>query len=163
MSIAVRFLHPWKRHTRAPVLTGGPGAAPGVMASMNGCSRGKCAYREGPFPIAHDLCRKKKWQLVSVATKVAVGLFPAHFLNMPNTRMPPPSCPWATRQIRVCCPRHSPLVLVVEGAEGVCSNASKCNHHHHNHHHCFPPRTTTTTTTTAAAAATTTTFPSSYC
>ena len=30
------FLHPRKWRTRAPVLTGGPGAAPGGVASKNG-------------------------------------------------------------------------------------------------------------------------------
>ena len=45
-----------------------------------------------------------KWQLV---TKMAVGLFkhtqlPAQFSNTPNTRMPPPRCPWATRLIHAC-------------------------------------------------------------
>ena len=47
---------PRKRRTRAPVLTGGPGAAPGGVASKNVYSRGICAYREGPFPMAHDAC-----------------------------------------------------------------------------------------------------------
>ena len=61
-----------------------------------------------------------------------------------------------TRSIQACCPnaalgRHAqytraapkrlPLVLGVGGAEGPCSNASKCkittthNHHYHHHHH----------------------------
>ena len=53
---------PRKRRTRAPVLTGGPGAAPGGVASKNGI----CAYRGGSFPIAHDAC--------VCATKMAVGL-----------------------------------------------------------------------------------------
>jgi len=68
-------------------------------------------------------------------------LVPAKFSNTPNTRMPPPRCAWATRPIHACHPERLPLVLGVEGAEGVCSNASKCklppthNHHHHHHHH----------------------------
>ena len=44
------YLHPRKRRTRALVLTGGPGAAPGGVASKTG--RGTCAYRRGSSPIA---------------------------------------------------------------------------------------------------------------
>ena len=81
----------------------------------------------------------------SVATKVALGLFPARFSNTPNTRMPPRRCPWATRPIHVCRLKRLPL-----GAEGLCSNASKCKlpttHNHHRrrrrrrrHHHYHLP------------------------
>ena len=45
---------PRKRQTRAPVLTGVPGAAPGVWLRRTG--RGICACRVGSFPIARDLC-----------------------------------------------------------------------------------------------------------
>ena len=94
--------------------------------------RGICAYRGGSFPIAHDLCR-------SYHTKVAVGLFkskssthfPAHFSNTPNTHMPPPRCPWATRPIHARCPMRLPLMF---GVVGVCSK-SKLPTTHNNHHH----------------------------
>jgi len=78
--------------------------------------------------------------LLSVATKVAFGLFPAQFSNTPNTHTQPPRCPWATRPIHACRPKRLPL-----GAKGVCSKAPKCklstthNHHHRRrrrrHHH----------------------------
>jgi len=66
------------------------------------------------------------------------------FSNTPNTRMPPPRCPWATRPIHARCPKRLPLVLSVVGAEDVCSKSklpTTHNHHHrrrrrrrHNHH-----------------------------
>jgi len=128
------LLHPRKQRTRAPVLTGSPGAAPG--------GRGICAYRGGSFPIAHgpclSLCVCRHY-----ATKVAVNIFPAQFSNTPNARIPPPRCPWATRPIHACHPKRLPL-----SAEGVCSKASKCklpttqNRHRRRHrrrHH--PPVT----------------------
>ena len=71
---------------------------------------------------------------------MTVDFFPAQFSSTLNTRMPPPHCPWATRPIHACRPKRLPLVLGVEGAEGLCSNASKCklsttlNYHHH--HRC---------------------------
>ena len=57
------------------------------------------------------------------------------FSNAPNTRMPPPRCPWATRPIHARCPKRLPLVLGVVGAEVVCSKSKLSTTHNHHHRH----------------------------
>ena len=136
---AMRLLHTRKRRTRASVLTGGPGAAPGGGARGCGFEKwvGAYARTEGEIsysPRCLSCC-------LSVSSYVAVGLFksklnthfPAHFSNTPNTRMPPPRCPWATCPINACCSKRLPLVLGVEGAEGVCSKSKLSTTHNHRH------------------------------
>ena len=94
---------------------GSVGRRPGVWLRRTG--RGICGYREGSFPIAHDaslcacLCICRHY-----ASEIAVGRFKskssthfhAQFSNTPNTRMPPPRCPWATRPIHARCPKRFP-------------------------------------------------------
>jgi len=81
------LLHPRKRRTRAPVYTGGPGAAPDW-----GCGFeervGAYAHTEGgSFPIAHDafVCRHYScsWPF---QIEIEHTHLPAQFSNTPNTR-----------------------------------------------------------------------------
>ena len=124
-----------------PGLTGGPGAVPGGVTWKSG--QGHMRVQRGSFPIAAAVCVcvcvcvsvyvqvKKNCQIIQIKHTH----FPAQFSNTPNTHMPPPRCPWATRPTHARCPKRLPL-----GAEGVCSIASKCklptthNNHHHHHH-----------------------------
>ena len=128
------------------------------MASKNGqgrvrVQRGVISYSPRPLSACLSLC-VCVCVCVSYHTKVAVGLFkskssthfPAQFLNTPNTRMPPPRRPWATRPIHARCPKRLPLVLGAVGAEGVCFKSKlPTTHNHHqrrrrrrrHHHHLF--------------------------
>ena len=59
---------------------------------------------------------------------------PVQFSNTPNTFMPPPRCPWATRPIHARCSKRLPLVLGVVGAEGVYYKSKLTTTHSHHHH-----------------------------
>jgi len=86
------FLHPRKRRTRATVLTGGPGAAPGSVASKN--RHGHMRVQRGV--ISYDprcLC-----VCVCVATTMAVG----DFKSKSSTRTFPPN--FQTRPTNACHP-----------------------------------------------------------
>ena len=101
------LLHPRKRRNTER----GPEA--GVRGGMY-------AYTEGGlFPIAISpaclsVCLSVRPVLNCQIIQIKHTHFPAQFSNTPNTRMPPPSFPWATRPIHACCPRSLPLVLGVK-------------------------------------------------
>ena len=65
---ALKFLHPRKRRTRAPVLSGGPGAAPGGVALKNGQGHMR-AQREVLSYSSLCVCVCRHY-----STKMAVGL-----------------------------------------------------------------------------------------
>jgi len=101
--------------------------------------RGICAYRErGVVSYGPRCLSPLKWQFAFSKTPSTLS---RQISNTPNSRMPPPRCPWATRPIHARCPKHLPLVLGVVGAGGVCSKSklpTTHNHHHHRrrrHHH----------------------------
>ena len=70
-------LHPRKWRTRAPVLTGGPGTAPGGMASKNGwvymrVQRGVISYSLESLSVCYLLSLNDSWSVENwVARKVA--------------------------------------------------------------------------------------------
>ena len=93
----------------------GPGFNRGPGGGARGCGfeerAGAYARTEGD----HSSSPRSLFVCLSVClsyrTIMAVGLFkskssthfPAQFSNTPNTRMPPPRFPWATRQIHARC------------------------------------------------------------
>jgi len=87
-------------------------------------------------PIAHGLCMR-----VCPAPNSTVCFFtrptnsrthfPGQFSNTPSTRIPPPRCPWVTRQIHACCPKTLAFDVGLEGAEGVLQKQA--------YHHAQPP------------------------
>ena len=110
------------------------------------------AARQEPSPTSGHLT--SRWAILSTRTRkfgpermfiqTCPAHFPTQFSNTPNTRMPPPRRPWATRPINACCPKCLPLVLGVEGAGGVCSKSKlSTTHNHHYRRRCYAVHCTT--------------------